>query len=671
MQTNLVLRCRSALDKHTNLETRRQLEDDLLAASAREFFDVWVAVEGCVDTKHRMRAATNLFIIACQARTDLTFDMAFRCGMQVQTLVKFANTAHVPDLPPTAELAAELCAALLSKCQLEQAGRMKSGEAWCRGCGMLIAVKAWRLEGQLAPETVESLLSHALQPELGWLTVRQVLEAGELVPSWRKQILHLLLVAAEDRLQEKERGSFAISLRSLARVAQTWGSHEDCVMFSRLRRLHDLEDQEAPERASPVLSTEKLPVLELSHEVVVVVDCMEGESALENVAQRVSAATAANQHVRLSMDAEWRDPRPLSLLQMAVCVSEGTTEIFLIDFLAPLQEKTLRLCRELLRPAENHQVFVFSPKEDRRRLGAAGVLPPVPKIDACETSVDDEGWTDLQRVDWGLGAQPSLQAIVRQEMGFFMDKRLQTSDWDCRPLSLEQVNYAALDASVLLQLAKCQGSRQCISEPASTPTLGKPECVTLTLEEEKRRWKTFRQSSERSRTRVFKGNARELNSDLVFLLPSSLVKLMRQMRGVGLDTLILQERATARELVTVAVNDDRVFIIPSSSKLQVPSSALHRLYRLTALSLEDQLQEIIQVFDAVVDAGCLCGRCVQCNAWEWVLLSREEVRGNPQVKDKTLEKYDEFWRCGGCDKIYYKGDLFKKATAHFGVFMTS
>ena len=58
---------------------------------------------------------------------------------------------------------------------------------------------------------------------------------------------------------------------------------------------------------------------------------------------------------------------------------------------------------------------------------------------------------DLQR-RFPRHKAPSLQRIVAEVLGEYVDKSLQRSDWDSRPLSPEQLRYAALDADVLLRL---------------------------------------------------------------------------------------------------------------------------------------------------------------------------------------------------------------------------
>lgn len=47
----------------------------------------------------------------------------------------------------------------------------------------------------------------------------------------------------------------------------------------------------------------------------------------------------------------------------------------------------------------------------------------------------------------------SLADVVERELGETLPKEEQTSDWSRRPLTHEQVEYAARDAEVLLPLA--------------------------------------------------------------------------------------------------------------------------------------------------------------------------------------------------------------------------
>jgi hypothetical protein len=52
----------------------------------------------------------------------------------------------------------------------------------------------------------------------------------------------------------------------------------------------------------------------------------------------------------------------------------------------------------------------------------------------------------------GASGGHKLGEVCERELGIYLDKRLQTSDWTQRPLSPDQLDYAAVDAEVLLDL---------------------------------------------------------------------------------------------------------------------------------------------------------------------------------------------------------------------------
>jgi ATP-dependent Lhr-like helicase len=68
-------------------------------------------------------------------------------------------------------------------------------------------------------------------------------------------------------------------------------------------------------------------------------------------------------------------------------------------------------------------------------------------------SVHDTMLTSRQRHGREAPGGHSLGAVVARELGLRLDKREQTSNWTRRPLSAEQVAYAAADVEILIELA--------------------------------------------------------------------------------------------------------------------------------------------------------------------------------------------------------------------------
>ena len=54
--------------------------------------------------------------------------------------------------------------------------------------------------------------------------------------------------------------------------------------------------------------------------------------------------------------------------------------------------------------------------------------------------------------------QPSLQTLCRQYLSYELDKTYQTANWRQRPMPEEMLQYAAIDAQVLLPLHTAIGA---------------------------------------------------------------------------------------------------------------------------------------------------------------------------------------------------------------------
>lgn len=776
--------------KRERAEMSGSLHADLRALCTEDLCDLVCLCENALEPKAVARAAMKILLRAFEGRQDVRVERLLRGGMTLPTLLQVVQRTECADLPLAPAFADDLLAMLLSWSEGGgSAGYQADGGGAHPSAMILGAVRSLGLAGSLTEATTEALLDQAFMCVGGngtaetkrGISARQVLEAGELMPSWRPLMLRVLLGGrhAEDKAPLK--AAVGLKPRELVRVAQAWGAHEDAVVFARLQELlatrqkpplRAADGAELPTAAEAAAAAaedgdsgangtvcQQVPVLRLGDDegLILVDGSAEADAVLRLAADAVADAETS---VVIGLDAEWEDPRPLSLLQLAVqwrrrrcCHQESTGEetsvqvaaqggnasgagdagvgaleadvnvkVFVVDMLAPLSSATLDCCRVLLRspchPAGGNEVLCFGAIEDRRRLAAAGVLPElgvgavaggagVSAGDsagaAASTAADRLGWEDLQlRGSWGgldLGPQPSLQTVVRYQLGAHLDKRLQQSNWDSRPLTREQLEYAALDAVALLRLRSAavaapaaggsggSGNRGDAALRAAHPGVagasngdrritanGKlhdgPAVAApgaLTRDQERKRWQEYRRS--RGLGRKAATEARELNSDLRFVLPSCLNRLMRKMRGLGLDTAILPEGLTAKHLAPIAMDEDRI-VLTRSRKTQLPGPAAARLYLLRSSDdTDEQLREIIDVFGVEVDVDCLCGRCVQCNTWDWRLTTRDDVRGNPQVNEKTLSLFEEFWTCGGCGKIFWEGGMFEKAVTHFRTFL--
>ncbi|MGY1900766.1 DEAD/DEAH box helicase [Nocardia gipuzkoensis] len=152
---------------------------------------------------------------------------------------------------------------------------------------------------------------------------------------------------------------------------------------------------------------------------------------------QLEAAIAALMHESVvGLDVETTlTNRSLCLIQVA-----GSEATYLID---ALELPDLEPLGQLLVSAGTTKLIHYASFE-RQVLGRHGfALDAV--LDMREVSIQVRG-----------GARGhSLREVCARELGMELDKREQIGDWTRRPLTDSQINYAALDAEVLLRLHAC------------------------------------------------------------------------------------------------------------------------------------------------------------------------------------------------------------------------
>jgi len=70
---------------------------------------------------------------------------------------------------------------------------------------------------------------------------------------------------------------------------------------------------------------------------------------------------------------------------------------------------------------------------------------------------------------------------------------------------------------------------------------------------------------------------------------------------------------------------------------------------------EERLASVAKAFNLMLDP--VMARCTLCGG-KLVPVSKGDVA--EEVPVDSLEAYDEFWRCGGCGKVYWRGSHWKR-----------
>merc|ERR1719329_1688553 len=150
----------------------------------------------------------------------------------------------------------------------------------------------------------------------------------------------------------------------------------------------------------------------------------------------------------LGLDCEWSDRGPgPSIVQLSVLQL-----VFVIDVLEPT-DATREFFRWIFK-CERLVPLGFSFAQDTIRLD---VLMGSGLYGASSSSIKVVDIQALAMQHMQRDAIPGLKAVCQAWLHRGLDKTYQCSDWDQRPLSAAQLQYAAADAAVLLDVAAAMG----------------------------------------------------------------------------------------------------------------------------------------------------------------------------------------------------------------------
>jgi len=144
--------------------------------------------------------------------------------------------------------------------------------------------------------------------------------------------------------------------------------------------------------------------------------------------------------------------------------------------------------------------------------------------------------------------------------------------------------------------------------------------------------------------------------ELQFVVDVNLGKLARLMRLLGFDA-VCDGHLDDAALVDVSVEQHRVLLTKDRGLLK--RSAVTHGYFVRGVRPEAQLLEVTQRFDLI---GLFepFARCMECNG---TIVVAEKADIEHLLEPLTRRYFDEFRRCLGCERIYWKGSHFERLVA--------
>lgn len=129
-------------------------------------------------------------------------------------------------------------------------------------------------------------------------------------------------------------------------------------------------------------------------------------------------------------------------------------------------------------------------------------------------------------------------------------------------------------------------------------------------------------------------------------------RLARRLRMMGFDTLYRND-CDDDTLARISLDESRILLTSDRGLAARPE--LLRVYLVRSADRAGQLKEVVGRFD--LPAAAPFTRCMGCNC---VLESVAKETVLDKLPPKVRERHNEFMRCPGCGKVYWKGDHYAR-----------
>lgn len=138
-----------------------------------------------------------------------------------------------------------------------------------------------------------------------------------------------------------------------------------------------------------------------------------------------------------------------------------------------------------------------------------------------------------------------------------------------------------------------------------------------------------------------------------FVLDVHLGRLAGYLRMLGFDALYRSDYRD-EELVRVSAGRGRILLTRDLGLLK--HAAIRYGYAVRATNPRRQAREVLERFE-LARAAAPFTRCLRCND-PLEKVAKEQVVA--RLPETTRERYDEFWQCPACGRVYWAGSHYRR-----------
>ncbi|HTY75834.1 MAG TPA: Mut7-C RNAse domain-containing protein [Candidatus Nanoarchaeia archaeon] len=144
-----------------------------------------------------------------------------------------------------------------------------------------------------------------------------------------------------------------------------------------------------------------------------------------------------------------------------------------------------------------------------------------------------------------------------------------------------------------------------------------------------------------------------------FIVDGMLGKLARWLRMMGHDAQY-SKVSDDSELLATAKREHRILLTRDLALYQQACAKNIEACYVEGTTESERLADLAARFGILLDIDLERSRCPKCNT-KLDLASKEEIAC--RVEKNTLEYYDIFWKCPGCQAVYWQGAHWVKIRA--------
>jgi len=143
-----------------------------------------------------------------------------------------------------------------------------------------------------------------------------------------------------------------------------------------------------------------------------------------------------------------------------------------------------------------------------------------------------------------------------------------------------------------------------------------------------------------------------------FLVDINVLKLARNLRMAGIDSVIVPEKISLKDIGSKAEQENRVVLTRNRELLKCATVKFGQLIR--SQNHLEQLSEVIERF-GLLDRIEPFKRCMVCNG---ILHHADKDEIFHMLEPLTKKYYNKFKRCSDCSNIYWRGSHYYKMRQH-------